>query len=409
MKEELLHLKDSERKAGYKPLACFPSHQRINWSHTFTLYLLKALNVSTREKSKIDYLFVSILAEVMSDRWATGDSGGKMCAASLMSQGYLVSNSRITKRVKTMSQLGIIAVKTGYNPEEKRMKPLEVFINPDMQAAYDGLTPVSRLGPMLSFFNETYIRRMNTGTDGLQGWSEQDMPWGEIDHKALASAQIPTTNLNEKLSEARKALEDEKKDRKREAFTWSKLGRQMVECCADYWQFQRQRNGYGEVRPPWDAELKDMASENKQQYREIVKIFEKYGGRTTSLAWMIFCGFIPELDVKGKRNFVPDMGFVQFVGSDKPPKAFAKYFSQITATEHFKQAYEKGKSLDADERVDRYFNNLQFTQPRSKGEPTDASTTGTETTTARRDTELAVQPSSEHQSRNVEGGASAPF
>lgn len=382
--------------------------KQLAWVFNFTTYLEKQIALSSAERAKIDNLFVDVLCEILSDRWNEGADGGKLIAGTMLCQAYRTTNHTIVKRYRMMAAMGMIAAKTSYNPESRRKLPLEIFVNSELQDAYDQRVPVSRLKPIYDRFAELYVRRVDCGDESLQGWADSDMPWGQVDADALRSSRTTLKQTLDKNAEALKAEAAVKKAKQREAFNWSKLGREFVRRSADCWQASRKNRDLGDLRPPWDDDFGNLGPEVKKQYRELVKIFEKYGGRTAGLAWMVFCGYKPKYDDKGKRIYDPEIGFAQNSGGDKPPTMFAKNFSQIVSTNQFKAAYKKGVNIETDDKISEYYGHLEYQLPRGQ-EPKDASKTGIQTTEARRDSSMVVQPGERHQTGNLEGGTTAPF
>jgi hypothetical protein len=77
--------------------------------------------------------------------------------------------------------------------------------------------------------------------------------------------------------------------------------------------------------------------------------FARNGGRSTALAWYLYCTGEKKLDSKGKLVFDPTIAHRQYKRPDMSPSKFALEFHNITSErayiEYMGERYEEGEKI----------------------------------------------------------------
>ena len=294
----------------------------------------KAARANQSRSSRLNSLDALLIQAIIEDGWALGDNGGYSIAVSLLSEITIETDFIIKNRLKLLARIGIIGVVGGWGPKHRRL-PTEIFIHPAFAKACRECHPVAKLVGMIDFLAATWNDRRDHIGD-IQGFSDE-VPFGKFEpgFKAIDPSDLPDSQLSQEIkARVEGAYEDPEIRKKRESYHWRKTSLEFVKSTADYWVSFRSSRGFGNERPTWDGE--NIPPTQRKVQQDIIKLFQSYGGKTTAIAWMIFCGSKRSDDAKGRPEFKPDLAFSQFTGSDKRPDQFAKYFDLILGNEHFK-------------------------------------------------------------------------
>lgn len=290
------------------------------------------------ELREFGVLLVAVMQETMSDQWASGVNGGRHTALEQLADNLFLSRKTVTRLLKLAARAGFVKALTYYSAGKGRYLPLETFIHPELKKHYDAGTGHGKLRGLVMVFAEMWLER-RAYTEDVQGF-ETICQWGTIEEQDVVVLGQTVTDSGELVAQRRNWVEeiklasagtrvDDKTRRAADARKWGDIGKQFVEASARVWQVMQARAGFGYEPPAWSGSYNDLSSPNKRQYRDLVKIFEQYGGLKSSLAWALFCGGKPDYDSAGKLKFLPAAAHKQWVTPDKKPEQFAKHITLI--------------------------------------------------------------------------------
>ena len=239
---------------------------------------------------------------------------------------------KIRARQKILCSFGFIECYSDKWQGVNRRSTATIKINPLLLEAIKTGIKASIKAEAVKYFCNLGIRRLQYDTD-IMGF-DYDMPFGENPDGTETSYE-PSEPNSEMLNRLVENSSEKKAKKAKDDAQWRDYSERFVNGAADIWTKTQTKLGYGTSKPSWCGTTSTLSDMAKKEKRELVKIFQQYGGKITSLAWYVFCALRTEKDEKGKVVYDDKNPHQQFVFADKRPTQFAKNFNSVIHDPHF--------------------------------------------------------------------------
>jgi hypothetical protein len=275
-----------------------------------------------------------VITEVFANGWAVGPNGGTQASPSLLAENFHTSKKKVSRILRDWARAGLLMGINTYDPRRCRQLPMEIILNPEFEkAARTVATDAAKTRRQLaSVFADVWCRRWDLDGD-FQGFGDEDIAWGRLPGNVTSVYREPTAeavkpavsgSLVEEIKKAKAGERlDAKQRRARELLERRERAEAFVEGAARVWTTMRARNGFGTEAPDWHGPPGKLSAAGRQSRRDLIAVFEKYGGLRASVTWALFCGAHQARDAKGRLVYDPNAAFQQNAGPDKKPKVFA--------------------------------------------------------------------------------------
>lgn len=212
-------------------------------------------------------------------------------------------------RVNRLAAFGIIETESEWEQFGKRRKPTTITLHRHFRTAVSKGAKPGIMMEAVKYFALVGYRHL---TDE-----------GSLDQ-----------NESSRFEDLAAKIETDKAEKTKDRMAWNERSDRFVKGAARVWQVFQSNHGYGIAMPNWYGET--LSPTAAKERREIVNLYQQYGGKIVATAWWIFCGGQVKTDDHGKRVYDPNLPHIQFASVDRKPSQFAKHFNAIMMDENFK-------------------------------------------------------------------------
>lgn len=254
-----------------------------------------------------------------------------------LSEASHVSYQSTRTRIERLVSCGIIDTQSDWEIMGKLRKPTSITLHKHFRTAISRTAKPGVMIEAIKFFAMALYRDL-TG-DGIM-----------------------VENEISKFDDLAKKVETEKADKTRERLAWNERSDRFLDGAARMWQVFQAKHGFGTATPNWVGDK--LSPTAAKERREIVNIYQQYGGKITATAWWVFCGGQVKTDDHGKRVYDPNLPHIQFASVDRKPSQFAKHFNAIVMDGTFKTISTTGWAGDIETTFKRVFGDSLEVSPR---------------------------------------------
>lgn len=264
------------------------------------------------------------------------------------------TRQRIRCRLKHLARYGLIKITTppyrkGEIPIRHKMR---IFINPVVKFLVGPEKLTRKKLPVIKHLVSLGVNRLEHEAD-LQGFTV-DCVYGDIE-PTQGEVKKPEQALIDIISQG----DMKKAAQEKENAMWREHSEIFVEGCSSVWTNTQSKLGYGQSKPNWDAKVNELSPTARKERAELVKTFQKYGGRVSALAWYVYAGGITQLDEAGNPIYTITSPHRQFVTSDRKPSQFVKHFNAILKDPLFLEYATSGWTNIKEQLASHYLGSLE--------------------------------------------------
>ena len=273
--------------------------------------------------------------------WLTSTDDDLIISQETLADHLNETRQKIRTRLQLLSRFGLIRV-TWININQKLRGRSKIEINPIIRHIVNERVSLIQKKKYISHLIDMGQRRTEDYDEHVQGF-RYDTRFGSLEKESA----IEQTIERELLSHLDHS-DDEKKRKQQDNLEWKERGDIFIDGASKLWRDGMINKGFGSAIASWSGQVNNLGPSDRTQRNELIKLFERYGGRVTALAWALFCGAITEIDNNGNPSFTLSRPHAQYVTIDRKPTQFAKHFNAILkdpdfimmATKEWASSYE---------------------------------------------------------------------
>ena len=244
------------------------------------------------------------------------------------------SRHHVRCRLHVLAQYGLVKlIQSWRNDGSGKMKSQLIIVNDKVFYLLDNK-------PKIRIRNEIIKKFLTLGQSRDES---EELVQGFVHHTPIGEEEPEEVSQTKDDIENEMILEIEKKnkeaaEKEKERLRWKQINDRFIRGASELWRYGQMKAGHGDAMPHWAAPINMLSPEGRRERNCLIKKFEFYGGRTTCLAWYMFTCGRPKIDPNTlKPLFDMAIPYRQFVGVDKRPEKFDKYFDSILKDKHFKE------------------------------------------------------------------------